>query len=209
MKKILRKLFSKTGFDVIKTKNLHNDLSKHLLNVLVDKDIDCIIDVGANSGQYGEFLREFGYTGHIVSFEPVGAVFEKLKENCEQDDKWSCYQIALGDKNEEKVINVYKSTVFSSFLEANEYSKNIWNSLEDVIPETVMVCRLDEVFDKMIGSLGCTNHILKLDTQGYDKFAFDGARGSLTNISVLQSELSLISIYEGMDNVYDVLKSVS
>ena len=75
-----------------------------------------MIDVGANSGQYGLFLREIGYKGYIVSFEPVASVFEKLKEICEQDDKWFCYDFALGEKTEDKIINVYESTVFSSFL---------------------------------------------------------------------------------------------
>jgi len=92
-------------------------------------------------------------------------------------------------KNEEKIINVYESTVFSSFLKANEYSKNIWTSLEHVTPENVKVFKLDEVYEDMIGSLGCTNHMLKLDTQGYDKFVFDDSRDCLKNISVLQSEV--------------------
>ena len=203
MKKLIRDTLNKCGFDIVKTKNQHDNLSKHLLNVLVDKNIDCVIDVGANSGQYGLFLRELGYKGYIVSFEPVKSVFKVLKGKCNHEDKWFCYDFALGDKREEKIINVYKSTVFSSFLNANEYSKNIWTSLEHVTPESVKVFRLD---DDMIGKLGCTNHMLKLDTQGYDKLVFDGSRNCLKNISVLQSELSLISVYDGMLDAYDVLK---
>lgn len=201
----IRSTLNKYGFDVVRTRNQHNVLSEHLWNVLVTKEIDCIIDVGANAGQYGEFLRELGFEGHIVSFEPVESVYKVLQEKCSRDSKWSCAKLALGDKGEEKTLNVYKSTVFSSFLDANEYSKGIWSSLEDVVPETVSVARLDEVFDELIGGLGCRNFMLKLDTQGYDKVAFDGARDVLSNIAVLQSELSLISVYEGMSNVYDVL----
>ena len=48
--------------------------------------------------------------------------------------------------------------------------------------------------------------MLKMDTQGFDKFVFDGARGCLENVSVLQSELSLIPVYDGMLQVYDILK---
>ncbi len=206
MKKLIRDLLNKCGFDIVRTKNQHDNFSNHLANVLAAENIECVIDVGANSGQYGKFLRDIGYKGYIVSFEPVSAVFKVLKEKCDQDDKWSCYDFALGDKSEEKIINVYKSTVFSSFLEANDYSKKIWTSLEDVSPENVKVCRLDDIYDDVIGKLGCNNHMLKLDTQGYDKFAFDGARDCLKNISVLQSELSLISVYDGMLDVYDILK---
>lgn len=112
MKKLIRYVLNKIGFDIARTKNSNETLSKHLLNVLANKNIECVIDVGANEGQYGVFLREIGYKGYIVSFEPVNSVYDILKENCDQDNKWSCYNFALGDKNEEKIINVYKSTVF-------------------------------------------------------------------------------------------------
>lgn len=200
------RLFNRFGLDVIRLKNSNADFSRHLMNVIDAYAIDCVIDVGANSGQYGMFLRDIGYKGHIVSFEPVSSVFKLLKDKCDSDVKWSCHQMALGDKSEEKIINVYKSTVFSSFLTANEYSKNIWQSLENVTPETVKVVRLEDVYEALIGSLGCTNCLLKLDTQGYDKYAFEGARGCLGHIRALQSELSLIAVYDGMMEAYDVLR---
>lgn len=206
MKQQIRRALNAIGFDLVRTKNAHDDLSKHLTNVLESRAIDCVFDVGANSGQYGLFLRSLGYRGHIVSFEPVGSVFEALKKTSGGDDKWHCHNYALGEKKEEKVINVYKSTVFSSFLTANAYSKDIWHSLEDVKPETVRVFRLDEVWDEVTGGLGCRNFMLKLDTQGYDKHAFEGARARLKEVSVLQTELSLIPVYDGMAQTYDVLK---
>ena len=48
-------------------------------------------------------------------------------------------------------------------------------------------------------------HMLKLDAQGFDKFVFDGARDRLKSISVLQSELALIPVYDGMMQAYTVL----
>jgi FkbM family methyltransferase len=206
MKKILRTALKKCGFDLMGTRNNHDDLAKHLANVLRSREIDCVLDVGANSGQYGLFLRMLGYQGHIVSFEPVRSVFLKLEETSREDEKWHCNAYALGERNEQKVINVYSSTVFSSFLPANDYSKNIWHSLEDVAAETVEVRRLADIWGEVTGRLGCSNYMLKLDTQGFDRFAFEGARECLRNISVLQSELSLIPVYEGMAEVYEVLK---
>lgn len=205
MKRLMRAALHKLGFDLVRVGNSHDDLTKHLTNVLRSRNIDCILDVGANSGQYGAFLRSLGYKGYIISFEPVGAVFHDLKRNSAGDDKWLCCNYALGDKTETKVLNVYKSTVFSSFLTANEYSKNIWRSLETVAPETVQVFRLDDVWPELTGKLACENFMLKLDTQGFDNLVFEGARGCLEQINVLQSELSLIPVYDGMPQAYDVL----
>lgn len=206
MKRLIHSLFNYFGYDFVKSQYNNSEYTQHLLNVLAGKHIDCVIDVGANKGQYGEQLRKIGYKGYIVSFEPVTSVFDALKSKCEKDDRWFCHKLALGDINEEKTINVYQSTVFSSFLEANAYSRKIWQSLENVTPEIVNVVKLDDVYAELVGSTGCTNCMLKLDTQGYDKQAFDGSLGSLQYISALQSELSLIPVYDGMMPVYDVLQ---
>ena len=206
MKQFLRRMLNRIGFDLVRTKNAHDDLTKHLANVLQSRNIDCVFDVGANSGQYGLFLRALGYKGYIISFEPVSSVFSELSERSKADEKWICCNYALGDKNEQKTLNVYKSTVFSSFLKANDYSKNIWHSLEHVKPEVVEVHKLEDVWEKLTGKLGCKSYMLKLNTQGFDKYVFDGAHKCLDNINVLQSELSLIPVYEGMGKIYDVLQ---
>lgn len=206
MKALARKLINKIGFDLVRIKNSHDNLAKHLSNVLRSRNIDCVLDVGANSGQYGLFLRSLGYQGYIISFEPVKEVFKILKETADKDNNWICYNFALGDANEEKIINVYHSTVFSSFLKVNDYSKNIWRSLENVSPEVVKVHRLDDIWFQLISELKCKNYMIKLDTQGFDRNVFNGSIKCLNSIKVLQSELSLIPVYEGMDQVYDILK---
>lgn len=206
MKNLLRTALRKFGFDLTRTRNDHGDLVKHLANVLRSREIGCVLDVGANSGLYGLFLRALGYQGHIVSFEPVRSVFLKLEEASRGDKKWHCHAYALGNRNEQKVINVYSNTVFSSFLLANDYAKNIWNSLEDMATETDDVRRLADIWSEGIGMLSCRNYMLKLDTQGFDRQAFEGAYERLGEIAVLQSELSLVPVYEGMTEVYEVLK---
>ena len=50
------------------------------------------------------------------------------------------------------------------------------------------------------------NCMLKMDTQGYDVNVFNGALGILSNISVLQSEISIIKLYENSPSGMDVLK---
>jgi FkbM family methyltransferase len=205
MKNIVRTTVNRLGFDVVRLTNVNNDLAGHLLNVLTLNNIDCVIDVGANAGQYGQFLRGLGYLGFIVSFEPVKAAYERLQATASGDDKWLTYHLALGDKAEKKIINAYKSSVFSSFLNANEYSKGIWNSLETVTPEEVNVRRLDDIFAELVDRTNGTSFFLKMDTQGYDINVFIGGLASLSRVNGIQSEVSLIPVYDGMPPAYEVL----
>lgn len=206
MKTMLRKVLNSAGYDVLKLKNSNSTLSTNLANVIEKKKVGCIIDVGANAGQYGKFLRNIGYTGYILSFEPVSHVFEKLQSTAQHDPRWRCYRSALGDRDEVKGIHVYESTVFSSFLDANDYSRKIWNSLNRSHVEEVQVRRLEDIYLELMHDIGSVGCMLKMDTQGYDANVFEGARGILRNIDVLQSEIATIGIYEHMPDGLDMLK---
>lgn len=140
-----------------------------------------------------------------MSFEPVREVYERLQENAKSDPRWICYNLALGERHQEKTINVYESSVFSSFLEATDYSKNIWSSLDTMNEEVVQVSRLDDIFPELVAKTTCGSFFLKMDTQGYDINVFRGAIGSLRNVKALQSELSLIAVYKKMRGTYRVL----
>lgn len=52
MNGVARKIVNKLGYDVVKLRNSNAQLSTHLTNVFSSKKIDCVLDVGANSGQY-------------------------------------------------------------------------------------------------------------------------------------------------------------
>jgi hypothetical protein len=42
MKKLIRDLLNKCGFDIVRTKNQHDNFSNHLANVLTAKNIEGI-----------------------------------------------------------------------------------------------------------------------------------------------------------------------
>lgn len=202
IKKSIHKSFNLFGFDLIKSGHFDQSFGAHLLMVFNSRKIDCVLDVGANIGQYGKFLRQIGYTGHIVSFEPVKSVFEELLRNSENDPKWICLNMALSDESKFGDINVYEGTQFCSFLDISEYAKTMWSDVASAAKETVELARLDDIFPELKAKLQCGNFYLKLDTQGFDLLVFRGAGEYLKHIQAMQSELSLISVYEGMERSF-------
>jgi FkbM family methyltransferase len=160
--------------------------------------VDLVIDVGANEGQFGRSARRT-YDGPIVSFEPVSANFDKLSRVAGSDPDWHVHKMGLGDENAELAINVPAQGDFSSFLAANDYGASRFGS--GTVPsraETVPVRRLDEVLDEM-DDIGTARRIfLKMDTQGYDSKVFRGLGTRIRDVVAMQSEVSLIPIYEDM-----------
>ena len=90
----------------------------YLRRLFRELGIDCVFDVGANIGQYHDFIRNnVGFEGMIVSFEPIPSNVEILREKAKNDKKWVIEGYALGASSGNAIFNVMSTTEFSSFLE--------------------------------------------------------------------------------------------
>jgi len=184
---------------------------KHIAWTLDRFGVDVVIDGGANKGQYAKKLRADGYTGHIISFEPVPSYFEKLEKAAESDDKWSVHQMALGA--EDGSVPMHVQRVYSSLLESTEFGRSYSKSMNEFSgdePIEVPVRRLDGVWDTILDPLykrGITNPriYLKLDTQGFDLEAFAGLGERSRDVVAMQSEVNLIPIYENMPRMPEAI----
>jgi FkbM family methyltransferase len=171
--------------------------------VFQDFAIDLALDVGANTGQFAHDLRVF-YKGDLISFEPVSAAFLRLASTASRDPRWKVYQFALGSQNSTQTINVYRRTEMSSLLKANAYCTGRYGeSVATTGQEVVPVRRLDDVLDEVAPDHTRRRVFLKMDTQGYDLEVFKGLGNKLKHVVAIQSEVSLIPIYEGMPHWID------
>jgi FkbM family methyltransferase len=177
----------------------------HLVDLFKDMNIDMILDVGANVGQYAIMLRNIGFTGEIHSFEPIKAHYEELNEASRADDKWITYNYALGRTSGHEEINVLSGQ--SSFLEPSELGNDFSNSeLGKATRETVEISTLDEFMESHFlgnASVRQRNIYLKMDTQGYDLEVFRGGVRTMEHIVVMQSELALKKLYQDMPDFSD------
>src|SRR5262245_19414364 len=96
-------------------------LGQHLLHLFGALRINCVLDVGANVGDYGRELRRLGYRGRIVSFEPVAAAFAALRTRSLTDRDWRAHRLALGSRNGTATIHLRRGPTFHSFLPPSAY----------------------------------------------------------------------------------------
>ena len=160
--------------------------------------IDLVIDAGANLGQFARELRSF-YRGEIMSFEPVTPIFERLAAGAAADPAWHVYKLALGSQDSTQEINIPESTVFSSLLNPNDYcGEHFGERTRTRRRERITVRRLEGLLAELVPDLARKRIFLKMDTQGYDLEVFKGLGAGMGRVLGMQSEVSLISIYEGM-----------
>jgi FkbM family methyltransferase len=205
------KILERRGYAVIPSWRLsHYPFSSHLTRLFETFEIDCVFDVGANTGQYRDFLRSHvGYAGYIVSFEPIPDNIELLKQRAVADRKWVIEGYALGSAAGTATFNIMQSTQYSSFLNPDHSSAGDFNGGNVVAKRIeVEVQTLDSVVPALRERLGIKNAYLKLDTQGHDLQVLAGGNDQLRSIRVLQTEISLKPIYHGMPNYLETLSTL-
>ncbi len=164
--------------------------------ILENAGVDLVLDVGANIGQTYDNLRQWGYGGRIVSFEPLPDAHRELERKAARDPLWEIApRAAVGAEPGEAMLNVSEASDMSSLLPATE-------TVLQAIPRTNVIDRLatpvitlDQVWDRY--SADAAKIFLKVDTQGFERQVLTGAAKTLQRICGIQMELSLFPLYEG------------
>jgi FkbM family methyltransferase len=196
------------GYDIVPLREMRErDFALHLRELLAFLEVDCVLDVGANIGQYHDFLRDrVLYDGLIVSFEPVSRHVDLLRERASHDSGWSIEGYALGARPGSMPINVMISDQFSSFLQPDDSRVRDYADLNKPHHiETVTVQTLDAVLPALSDRLGFRRPYLKLDTQGFDIEVLHGSGESLRKLMALQTEASVIGLYKGMPSYAETI----
>jgi len=210
LRRIVSAIFWKLGYALIPRWRLnHYDFALHLRTLFTAEAIDCVIDVGANTGQYRDFLRlEVGYQGRIVSFEPLATNVVRLRQRAALDSKWSIMPVALGREDGEAPLNVTAVNLLSSLREpdpdiVDDYRE--WSKVEN--REVVQVRRLDGMFDEIVGRLGARRPYLKVDTQGTELDVIEGASGCIDRVRAMQLEVSIVPLYLGAPPYFETIST--
>jgi len=188
---IIRKIKSilrKKGYDIIKHREISNWLTLH--------KIDIVLDIGANDGRYASEIRQSGWSGKIVSFEPQPEAFERLKQRMALDQAWIGHQIGLGSENSTLTLNSYGMDVLSSFLKKKQDDQQV-NQIQ------VPVKRPEDILNGVLGVY--MRPFVKIDTQGFEMEIIRGFGTRISDVIGWQIELSVEPLYEGQPMMEEVI----
>jgi FkbM family methyltransferase len=195
-------LAHRAGFDVTR-----ETFKRHFVHELHERGIDTVLDVGANAGQFGSALRRAGFTGRIISVEPLAAAYDRLASVASSDPQWTAERAGVGAEPGTLTVNVAANSVSSSVLpmldrHAQAAPQSVYVATEDVPGTTV---------DELVKRHDVTpeSALLKVDVQGYELPVLRGAADTLDRFAAVRSEMSLVALYEGQALLPDLLAELA
>jgi FkbM family methyltransferase len=171
--------------------------------LIAEQAIATVVDVGANEGLFARRLRDEGFGGRIVSFEPLSSAFALLEAASANDPSWECRQLALGANSGEATLNVARNLASSSFLPMDSGLPEAEPRLAYVGREKCSVSTLDALAPDLFQPQ--ERVYLKLDVQGFELEVLRGAAATLDRVLALDVELSQTVLYEGAPLMAEVV----
>jgi FkbM family methyltransferase len=178
---------------------------KHLKALITHYNINVILDVGANEGQFAEMVLAMGYHGRIISFEPANNAFNILQKKALIRHNWECHNYGLSDSDSDARLHVYEDDTFSSLYTPSKEGRNLFGTLIDETgQENIKLMSINSIYSAL--KLNKSDRILlKSDTQGHDYEVIEGCDQCLQQIDVVMTEASFLPIYQSNATALKIL----
>ena len=183
------------GLEVSSLGSSFTGLQRRLLS-----QVDLVVDVGANTGQYAALVRSLGYRGPIVSFEPSRQAYEILARKAANDPRWHVRRCALGAVAGHSVLHLSANSASNSMLPIQAAHLAAAPYSQVVGREEIRVSTADEELSDVDG------HALwlKMDVQGAELDVLAGAGATCGRARVVQSEMLLGELYENQADYLEI-----
>jgi FkbM family methyltransferase len=184
----------RAGFDIVRY-DAEKFPELRRAQMIRERGVSLVLDVGANTGPYARELRRAGYSGRIVSFEPQSSAYRELAAACADDPLWECRRLAIGQRNGEAELHLAGNSSSSSLLDMSRQHLASAPESRFVGQEVVSVASLDSLRRELVRL--DDRVYLKIDVQGLELEVLRGAVETLRQVVLVEAELSLVQLYDG------------
>ena len=178
---------------------------RKVLKLLQKRNLDLIIDIGSNKGQFTFVSKIYFPNVTIYSFEALRSEFEKYINLISSFKNIKAYNYALGNINKKTNMNIASSPDSSSLLEISEIQSKKFGTYKTNFYEEIEIRKLDEWLDQI---KNFKSILMKVDVQGYELEVLKGSKQVLKHINYLYIEASSVELYKNqplLENIKDFL----
>lgn len=195
IKRAINSLLSPVGLEIQR---------KHTPSALLKSaHLATIIDGGANDGGFASQARAICPNAKIYSFEPVPWIHAKLISTFKADHRFVAYELALGDKEGTRELEIntcqYSSSLLPMRTDAVEVLPMIGPTAKRIMVKTTTLDQWTNGKDLPRPLL------LKLDLEGNELAALHGAYNFLNGVDYVLVEISFVCIRDGQPNFQQIL----
>jgi FkbM family methyltransferase len=204
-----RRLLRRTGIDVVRWPHRPESgvIDWALAEVIRSRDINCVIDVGGNRGQFAQRLRTLGYAGRIVSFEPSPTVLPDISAAAARDPDWTVRPVGLSGQAGHAELRLHKEPQLNSLYDDLPGVIEQIPKMELIGTATVRLSTLAAEFPWITSGIDEPRVLLKSDTQGHDVEVLRGAgdKGLDKAVLAVLVELAAQPVYRGQPSMTEVM----
>jgi len=198
LSKIIKYFFSRLGFKIISSDV--KDFAFTLSKILKIYNINLILDVGANVGQFCQKIIELNYKNKIILVEPVKETFLKLKEDFKGKTNLEFLNVGIGTQTSQQKI--YKSlrnnnkADMNSLLKINNTGEKLVKNANITSEEIVEIVHVNE----FLKNYNLNNSMLKIDTEGFDFQILKNIKIEyLKKINIIMIEVGAFKIFDSQE----------
>ena len=162
--------------------------------ILAELQLNTVVDIGANRGQFALCIRRLYPHAQIFSFEPLRKPARAWMRNFAHDTQARLFNKAIGVQSGSATMYVSRWDVSSSLLPFAQAQHDNFPLTEEASREVVEITTLETCIE---AHLIRDTALLKLDVQGFELSALQGCGLLLERFRYVYVEASFIELYVG------------
>jgi FkbM family methyltransferase len=193
-KHLIKKTINRLGYDIRRSK-IPSPFSYDIWPwIRSTQNIRTVIDIGANNGDFLDFLVAYFKPIETYAFEPLVAFEATLRAKAALIPNCQVFSLALSDHSGRESLYENSYLPATSLLRVSEASKTEFPQTVGEIAKSVQVSPLDDVLDA--GSLE-KNVLIKIDVQGLEDRVIRGGEKVFSVAQCVHIEMSFVPMYDG------------
>jgi FkbM family methyltransferase len=197
------------AFAILHSRKLLNSFIKYGVfpgaehRFVLSKELNTIVDIGANKGQFALACIEWAPNATVISFEPLPGPSQVFTRLFKHNQNVQLHKFAIGPKHDKVVMHVSAREDSSSLLPIGVQQITAFPGTHESYQSYIELAPLSAFMNS--GSIKAPA-FLKIDVQGYEMEVLIGCQSLLENFNFIYCECSFIELYSGQKLVGDIIK---